>query len=86
MIDSITDWQHAENLKTLDGLKAQGYSFEIGSNGYFVRYQGKGLGGAGVMLPRQKNRGRRMCHKQADIRNFTRSAISTAQAHQGAAK
>jgi hypothetical protein len=73
---NISDWQHQENRKQLAALVEKGYEFEISGSGYFVRKNGKGIGGA--------NTGKK-CHGrylEANIRDFTQSALIHAQNHE----
>jgi hypothetical protein len=44
---NISDWQHAENLKTLSRLRSEGQEITYSAQGYFVR----GVGGATTLKP-----------------------------------
>jgi len=46
--------KHEENRKQLGEYKKAGFEFEITADGYSVKFQGKWIGGAGVLLPRQR--------------------------------
>ena len=74
---NIPDYQHQANLKEMDRLKGLGFEFEVTSNGYFVKFQGQGIGGAGVLLPRKTAlRGQQA---GANRRDFLSSALLTAK-------
>jgi hypothetical protein len=66
-------------MPTLRELEADGYEFKIDADGYFVSFNGKGLGGAGVRLPRAKPLHWR--HRRSNIIDNTAAAISMAEKH-----
>lgn len=74
---NISDWQHQENQKRAASLRATGFELEVTADGYFVRFQGKGLGGAGVLLPRAKPLHYK--HRAANLRDNLSSALIVAE-------
>jgi hypothetical protein len=77
----ISDFQNEMNLKQMKDLQDRGYKFEITSNGYTVWCKEEFVGGAGVKLPRESKSRRNAIMIKADLRDYTQSAISTANRH-----
>jgi hypothetical protein len=74
---NISNWQHKENRKRAAALRAMGFELEVTADGYFVRFRGKGLGGASVILPRQKPLHYK--HREGNLRDNLSSAIIVAE-------
>lgn len=74
---NIPDWQHNENVKEAKRLRGLGFELEVTANGYFVKFKGKGLGGASVLLPRSKPLHWR--HRAANLRDNLAAAVRHAQ-------
>jgi len=72
-------WEHEQNIKDCHAFEKEGYTFEVTSNGYFVRLYGSGLGGAGVKLPRDKPQHWR--HARADREEYLKQAVMFARRH-----
>lgn len=76
----MSEWERNHYRAYLVALKGDGYEFEITSDGYFVKFQGKGLGGAGVRAIDRINR-RHWKHKEADRREYLKQAVEFALKH-----
>lgn len=76
---NISDWQHQQNRKRAEELRAQGFDFTVTGDGYTVRYQGDWVCGASVKLPREKPQHWR--HRQADLRDHLNAAVLEAERH-----
>lgn len=72
---AILDYRHRANLRRLEELKAMGFEFAIGASGYFVKFKGKGIGGASI-LGKSRARG---AGRTQDLREYAGSAIRTAE-------
>ncbi len=68
---SVPDWQHEQNRKRAEDLRAGGYRIEVTSQGYQVWHGTKYLGGAGTL---HKPHGR---YAEANRRDNLQSALST---------
>ena len=75
----MSEWERNHYRAYLVALKGDGYEFEITANGYFVKHNGKGLGGAGVKLPREKPLHWR--HRDANLRDNLKAAVNFALRH-----
>jgi len=73
---NISDYEHESNRKKAQQLGALGFELEVNADGYFVRYQGQGLGGARV-LPRAKPLHWR--HRAANLRDNLSAAVRLAE-------
>lgn len=73
---NIPDYEHESNRKKAAALRDMGFELEVTANGYFVKYQGAGLGGAGVLLPREKPLHWR--HRAANLRDNLAAAVTQA--------
>ena len=73
---NIPDYQHDLNRKELERLKGLGFSFEITAHGYFVYFNGQGVGGASVLDTSKKYHWR---HRAANLRDNLSSVIILAQ-------
>lgn len=67
---NISDFQHRENVKRAEELRAKGFSIEATAQGYRVWHGKKYLGGAGTVKPPH---GR---YAEANIRDNLASALS----------
>ena len=73
------DFEHQQAHDKAIILMEMGYEFEVDANRYFVKFQGKGLGGASVKLPREKPLHWR--HAKANRRDNLIHAVSLAEKH-----
>lgn len=75
----MTDYQTERNQSRLQELQAMGYQFEIGNNGYSVKFKGKFIHGASVLLPRSKPL--HWKHAKANRRNHLDQSVRIAEKH-----
>ncbi|WP_194727465.1 hypothetical protein [Noviherbaspirillum malthae] len=76
---NISNWQHDQNVDESSRLKKLGFDFDITADGYLVKYNGTGLGGASVRLPRSKPLHWRL--RAANLRDNLAAALRIAQRH-----
>lgn len=77
---SIPDVLHQQDQEEATRLRELGFALEVTADGYFVRFNGQGIGGASVQLPRERPLS--AAHRVANIRDNLAAAIRTAKVSQ----
>jgi len=77
----MSEWERNHYRAYLVALKGDGYEFEITSRGYFVKLNGKGLGGAGTIEDNYKKKRRIWQHERDNITDNLKSAVLYALNH-----